>query len=343
MKKVIVSGIQPTGIITLGNYLGVIQQWNDCQINSYDCYFTIADLHSLINFNENSKANEIILDTLSIYLACGINYQKNTIFLQSHVIEHTQLNWYLNSFTKVGELSNMIQFKTKNKILNKKNILYYNNAALLNYPILMAADILLYNANYVPVGEDQKQHIEFTQKIAKRFNKKYNKNIFNIPLPIFSKYCNKIMSLTHPKKKMSKSDTNKHSFISLLDSLLILKSKIMSSITDTEKPPKIYCDLINKPGITNLLKILSGITNIDITKLERIFYNYMYKDFKLVLIENLFFVLHNIQKRYFFYRKKINFLTNILYEGAYTAQKKAIITMHKIKIILGLLNINFNI
>lgn len=338
MKYVIFSGIQPTGKITLGNYLGVIKQWVNYQTkyDYYDCYFTIADLHAITSNQE--FISDLVLDTLSIYLACGIDYNKSTIFLQSQVSEHTQLNWILNSFTSVGELKNMIQFKTKRILLNNNNNKFILNAALLNYPILMSADILLYNTNYVPVGKDQKQHLELTQKIAHRFNYKYKQNIFNIPLPIISHNCNKIMSLTNPRHKMSKSDSNIHSWISLLDSYELIRKKITISITDNDNPAQIYYDPIKKPGITNLLNILNGLTNIDIPILENKLNNWMYKDLKQVIIDNIYLHLNNIQRRYVIYRKQENFLKEILLKGAHKARAKAKLMMKQINYLVGLIN-----
>ncbi len=231
IKKNVFSAIQPTGKLTIGHYIGVLKNWLYNQ-NKYNCFFCIADLHALTNIKNKINIKNNIYDLLSIILAIGINPMNCTIFLQSHVIEHIKLYWLLNCYTYVGELNRMTQFK--DKIKNKNNNI---NCGLLNYPILMCSDILLYNTSYVPIGYDQIQHLELTRLIAKRINKFYSRNIFVIPNYILSKNGSKIMSLCNPYKKMSKSDINKNNVIFLLDNNINIINKINNSLTDSQFPP----------------------------------------------------------------------------------------------------------
>ncbi len=316
MKKNVFSAIQPTGKLTIGHYIGVLKTWLNNQ-NKYNCFFCIADLHALISMKDKSLIKNYIYDLLSIILSIGIDPLNCIIFLQSDIIEHIKLYWLLNCYTYIGELNRMTQFK--NKVKNNINI----NCGLFNYPILMSSDILLYNSNYVPIGYDQIQHLELTRIIAKRINKFYSKNIFIIPNYIISKYGSKIMSLSNPYKKMSKSDINKNNVIFLLDNYSEIKKKIDNSLTDSQFPPKILYDKINKPGISNLLNIFSNIKNISINKLEKIFLNYTYRKFKKILIQELDIFLNNLQNKYFNFRKKEKFLKKILINGKLKAKKIA--------------------
>ncbi len=315
MKKNIFSAIQPNGSVTIGHYIGVLKKWFFLQ-EKYNCFYCIADLHSYTDILSEKKF--YILDILSILLSLGINYKKCVIFLQSHINEHIKLYWLLNCCTYIGELKRMIQFKQKSKEKNKKNI----NCGLLNYPILMAADILLYNSDYVIIGKDQIQHLEFTKIIARRMNKLFNNKIFNLPKYILSS-CSKIMSLLNPIKKMSKSDINNNNVIYLLDTPDLITLKIKNSVTDNDIPAKIIFDLKNKPGISNLLNILSNISNISIYELEKKFVGYSYKEFKKIVINEINTFLFLLQNKYFFYRKKENFLKKILLIGKFKAKKIA--------------------
>ncbi|WP_343126512.1 tryptophan--tRNA ligase [Buchnera aphidicola] len=313
-KNVIFTGIQPSGMLTLGNYLGTMQYWRNFQ-NFSKCYFCIADLHVLtncltkkINFLKNS-----ILDTLSWYLACGINPEKSIIFVQSDVVLHTQLYWILGCMSSFGELSRMTQFKSK-LLLQPKNV----NLGLLNYPVLMASDILLYQTNLVLVGEDQKQHLEFTQKIAKRFNKIYGK-IFVIPKIFIPNLGKKIMGLQNPLLKMSKTNKNVNNVIFLSDSIEVALLKIKNSVTDSDTPPQIFYNPSIKPGISNLLIIASLLSKNSISVLEKKFKNYTYQQFKESVSEILKKFLIRIQKLYFFYRKNESKLYKILEKGSYIA------------------------
>ncbi len=319
IKKNIFSAIQPTGKLTIGHYIGVLKNWLYYQ-NKYNCFFCIADMHALTGIKNKIKIKNNIYDLLSIILAVGINPMNCTIFLQSNIIEHIKLYWLLNCYTYIGELNRMTQFKDKIKNKNKNNNI---NCGLFNYPILMSSDILLYNTDYVPIGYDQIQHLELTRLIAKRINKIYSKNIFNIPKYILAKNGSKIMSLCNPYKKMSKSDINKNNIIFLLDSSIKIKNKINNALTDSQYPPKILYNKIKKPGISNLLDIFSSIKNISIYKLEKKFINFSYNKFKKELIFELILFLKKIKKNYIFFRKKKNFLKKILLNGKLKARKIA--------------------
>ncbi|QJC30946.1 tryptophan--tRNA ligase [Enterobacteriaceae endosymbiont of Macroplea appendiculata] len=327
-KLTVFSGIQPTGILTIGNYIGALSQWEILQ-KKYLCIYCIADLHSLTVIKNIHNVNKNILDTLSILLACGINPEKSIIFAQSHVPQHTQLHWILNCFTKFGELNRMTQFKEKYHCNNT------NAVALFNYPILMAADILLYGAHKVPVGKDQIQHLELTRTLAKRFNNIYG-NVFITPEIILNQHGSCIMSLSNPTKKMSKTDINTNNIISLLDNTTSIIYKIKHAITDSDKPPVIKYDLINKPGISNLLNILSHITNTSISKLEKKFYGQTYYFFKEYIIEHLNYFLNKLREKYYFYRQDENYLNNILKYGSEKANEKALVILNKIYHKLGL-------
>lgn len=287
-KKTIVSGIQSSGILTLGNYLGALKNWTKIQ-EEYNCIFFIADMHSITVKQEPKILAENIKSVLMQYLACGINADKNIIFMQSHVPCHAELGWLLNCSTYMGELSRMTQYKDKSS--KQENI----NVGLFDYPVLMAADILLYSADYVPVGEDQRQHLELTRDIAKRFNSLYSKDIFKIPEPYIMEVGAKIMSLQEPTKKMSKSDPNTNAYISLIDSRETIISKFKKAVTDSENIVKYSPD---KPGISNLLTIYSCISGLKISEVEKLFENKGYGEFKVAVGELVATELEPIRKEY---------------------------------------------
>jgi len=266
----IFSGIQPTGEIHIGNYLGAIKQWIELQKNN-QCVFCIVDLHALTSDYEPDNLEESILNKAIAYLAAGVDPEKSIIFTQSKISEHIELFWYLNIVTPIGELQRMTQFKEKSE-KQKKNA----NAGLLNYPVLMAADILLYDTEIVPVGEDQKQHVELSRDLAKKFNSRFGET-FKIPKALISKESFRIMSLTEPRKKMSKSD-EKASYISLFDSPEEIKKKIMGATTDTGK--KIKYDPEKKPGVSNLLMIRAGLEDRSVKEIEKEIEEKSYKELK---------------------------------------------------------------
>jgi len=266
----IFSGIRPTGDIHIGNYLGAIKQWIELQEKN-ECVFCIVDLHAITTPYNSKEMQKNILESAIIYLAAGINPEKSIIFIQSKVKEHAELGWLLNTITPMGELKRMTQFKEKSKKHPE-----YVNAGLFNYPILMAADILLYKTQAVPVGKDQEQHVELARSIAKKFNQKFGET-FPEPKSMLPKMGAKIMSLTEPKKKMSKSDEPK-SYISLFDTPEDIQKKIMSATTDSGKT--VIYDPVKKPGISNLLTIYSLLTDQSIKDIEKTFKGKGYGDFK---------------------------------------------------------------
>ncbi|MBU2545038.1 tryptophan--tRNA ligase, partial [Patescibacteria group bacterium] len=316
----IVSGIQPTGSIHIGNYLGAIKQWLDLQ-KQEDCIFFIADLHSLTIPYNKDELQKNILEAAITYLALGIDPQKSIFFVQSHIKEHSELCWLLNTITPLGELERMTQFKEKSKQF-KKDI----NAGLLTYPVLQAADILLYKGIAVPVGKDQVQHIELTRTIARRFNNKFGE-VFPEPKDLLSKTGARIMSLNDPKKKMSKS-LGPQSYISLFEDPKSIEKKIMSAVTDTGK--KIKFDEKKKPGISNLLTIYSLFSEKTIKELEKKFEKKGYADFKKSLAELL------IEKLSKFRKKRDEFLSRKVYVhetlklGAQRAQNIADTTISEV-------------
>lgn len=333
-KPVLFSAVQPSGKLTIGNYIGTMRHWSSMQYD-YDCLYCVADLHSLTIQEKKFSLQELILDTISFYLACGVDPNKSIIFVQSHVYQHSQLNWILNCFSQFSELLRMTQFKTKR--ITGKNYIQKTSLGLFNYPILMASDILLYQTNFVPVGRDQKQHIELTRDIANRINVLYG-NVFTLPEPLISEYGSKIMSLLEPKKKMSKSDINKKNVIFLLDDIPSVILKIKNAITDSEETSKICFDIEKKPGISNLLEIFSALTNKDIHVLIEELEGVMYAEFKSIVSDHVSKFLLQLQKSYAKYRCNESYLKKIAYEGALKAQLKAEKTLNKINSKLGLVS-----
>ncbi len=333
-KPILFSAIQPSENLTIGNYIGTMRHWSNMQ-NNYECLYCIADLHALTARKKNIFLKRSVLDTLSFYLACGVDPKKSIIFIQSHVYQHSQLNWILNCFSQFSELFRMTQFKAKRTIEN--NHIKKTNVGLFNYPILMAADILLYHTNFVPVGQDQKQHLELTRNIAHRFNSLYG-SIFTLPEPLISEYGSKIMSLLDPTKKMSKSDINKNNVIFLLDKIPSVILKIKNAVTDSEMPFKICYDLEKKPGISNLLEILSAVTHKDINLLSKELEGVMYSEFKSIVSEHLSHFLLTLQESYINYRYDESYLKRIAYEGAIKARLKSENILKNIHSTLGLVS-----
>jgi len=320
------SGIQPSGEIHIGNYLGVIKQWLNLQ-SEHDCMFCIVDLHALTVPYNPKEMQERILEKAIAYLAAGIDPKKSIIFVQSHVKEHTELNWLLSTVTPFGNLKRMTQFKEKSK-KHPQNI----NAGLFNYPVLMAADILLYQTELVPVGKDQIQHVELTREIAERFNKKFGKT-FQVPKALLLKTGAKIMSLTNPEKKMSKSDP-KESYISLFDSPDAIKEKIKKAQTDSGK--EIKYNVSEKPGISNLLAIYSLFSEKTIRETEKEFENKNYQFFKEKLAELLIEKLKPFREKKKEFLKDKGILEKLLKEGAERARERAQQSMRIIKKRMGL-------
>lgn len=287
-KKVVFSAIQPSGTITLGNYLGAIRNWTSMQ-DEFNCIYALADLHTITVRQEPAVFRKNIIDAYASILACGIDAEKSIFFIQSHVNTHAQLAWVLNCYTQFGELSRMTQFKDKSA-KHADNV----NAGLFTYPTLMAADILLYQADMVPVGADQKQHLEIARNIAERFNGLYG-NVFKVPEPYIPKNGARVMSLQDPMKKMSKSDENVNACVTLMDSPESIMKKFKRAVTDSEAVVK-YGE--GKEGINNLMAIYSAVTGLSYGQIEKDFDGKGYGDFKTAVGEAVVETLRPIKERY---------------------------------------------
>lgn len=308
--------------------MGALRQWVQMQ-DDYDCIYCIVDLHAITARQDPALLRKRTLDTLALYLACGIDPKKSTIFVQSHVPEHSQLSWALNCYTYFGELSRMTQFKDKSARY-AENI----NAGLFDYPVLMAADILLYQTNQVPVGEDQKQHLELSRDIASRFNNLYG-DIFKIPEPFIPKAGARVMSLQDPTKKMSKSDDNRNNVIELLEDPKSVVKKIKRAMTDSDEPALIRYDVEKKAGVSNLLDILSGVTGQSIPELEAQFTGQMYGHLKGAVADAVSGMLSELQERYRTYREDEALLQDVMREGAAKARARAQVTLAKVYEAIG--------
>lgn len=329
--KTLVSGIQPTGKLTLGNYLGAIKQFVALQntLEEGDEFFVfIADLHAITVPQIPAELRNAVKSLAAVYLACGLNPEKITLFIQSEVTEHAELGYLMQTISYIGELERMTQYKDK---MQKQT--QGVSSALLTYPVLMAGDILLYNANFVPVGEDQKQHLELTRNLAERFNSRYSET-FNVPNPLITKTGAKIMSLQDPTKKMSKSDPLEKSCIYLLDDEATIKRKIASAVTDSDGV--ISYDPVNKPGIANLLTILSATTLVPIDELVNKYKDANYSTFKADVAEAIVNELKPIQARYNELLKTQE-LDNVLNQGREKASYFARKTLTKVKRKMGIL------
>tara|TARA_Y100001973_G_scaffold27411_1_gene41355 strand:+ start:1077 stop:2084 length:1008 start_codon:yes stop_codon:yes gene_type:complete len=322
-KPVVLSGCQPSGQLTLGNYMGALKQWVSMQ-DDHDCLYMIVDLHAITVRQDPKQLAEACLDGLSLYLACGIDPQKSTLFLQSHVPEHAQLSWVLNCYAQMGELNRMTQFKDKSA-KNENNI----NVGLYSYPVLQAADILLYQADKVPVGEDQKQHLELTRDIATRVNNLYG-DVFRLPDPYIPDFGARIMSLQEPEKKMSKSDNNPNNFIGLLEEPKKLAKKIKRAVTDSDEQANIYFNPTEKPGVSNLLTLLSLATGKSIKELEPEYTDKMYGHLKGDVADAVVALLEPIQARYAEIRADRAYLDDVMRKGADKASARAAETLAKV-------------
>jgi len=323
--ETIFSGIQPSGTPTIGNYLGALQQFVQLQ-NDYDCYFCIVDEHAITVPQDRLKLRENTRSLAALYIACGLDPEQATLFIQSEVPAHTQLGWMLQSISYMGELERMTQFKDKS---HGKDAI---SSALFTYPSLMAADILLYQTNIVPVGEDQKQHLELTRDLAQRFNNKFN-DIFAVPEIRVPKVGARVMSLQEPMKKMSKSDTNVKGFISMLDTPKQIEKKIKSAVTDSEGIVKF--DKENKPGVSNLLTIHASCSGESIQALEERFAGVGYGEFKQSTADAVLSVLIPIQEKHALLMQSDE-LDDILDRGAEKASFVANKTLAKAKKAMGL-------
>ena len=327
-KKRIFSGMQPSGQLTLGNYLGAMKNWVGMQ-EDYDCLYCIVDLHALTVRQDPKELRANTLSVLAQYIACGLNPENNIIFIQSHVPTHAELAWVLSCYTYMGELGRMTQFKEKSA-KHEDNI----NAGLFTYPVLMAADILLYQTHLVPVGQDQKQHLEIARDIALRFNSLYG-DVFVVPEVYLPKVGARIMSLQEPQKKMSKSDENVNGYIGILDSPETIVRKFRRAVTDSDA--LVAYDMESKPGIGNLLSIYSSVTGKAYAAIEAEFDGKGYGDFKTAVGETVAETLRPVQMRYRELMNSKDYLQQVMGEGAAQANHLARGTLQKVYKKLGLI------
>ncbi|MFH1232789.1 MAG: tryptophan--tRNA ligase [Patescibacteria group bacterium] len=325
-KKTIFSGVQPSGILHIGNYLGAIVQWVEMQ-NQYNCIFCVVDYHAITVKQDPKKFSQQILDVVKIYLASGINPDKSIIFQQSDISAHTELAWILNCVAYMTDLNRMTQFKEKAE-KNKETV----SVGLYDYPVLMAADILLYNTDIVPVGEDQAQHVELARTLAQRFNNQFGET-FKIPEVMIKKIGARIMGLDDPTKKMSKSATSVANYIALTDDPIVATKKITRAVTDSGS--EIKYDKKAKPAISNLLTIYSLLSNKSIGELEIKYQDKGYGVFKKDLAEIVGNFLSQFQKKY--YSFKDNDIREILQQGSKLVEPIAFKTLKHVKEKLGLL------
>lgn len=318
-RKRVFSAIQPSGMLTLGNYLGALKNMAGLQ-DDYDCIYAVADLHAITVRQVPADFRRRILETYAILLAVGIDPKKSILFIQSQVAAHAQLSWVLSCYTQFGELSRMTQFKDKSQ-KHADNV----NAGLFSYPSLMAADILLYQADFVPVGADQKQHLEITRTIAERFNALYSPT-FTVPEPLIPKVGARVMSLQDPTRKMSKSDENVNAWIAILDKPDDILRKCKRAVTDSEAR---VCMGENKPGVNNLIGIYSVITGQTVQQIEAEFEGKGYGEFKTALGEAVISELTPVRERYDDFIKNRDYLESLYREGAENAGKIAQRTLDK--------------
>ena len=328
-RPIVFSGAQPSGELSIGNYMGALRQWVNMQ-NDYDCLYCIVDLHAITVRQDAAALRKACLDAAALYLAIGIDPQKSTVFIQSHAPHHAELGWILNCYTQMGELSRMTQFKDKSQRY-ENNV----NVGLFDYPVLMAADILLYQANQVPVGHDQKQHLELTRDIAYRFNTLYGE-VFTMPEPYIPEQGARVMSLQEPTKKMSKSDDNRNNVIGLLEDPKSIAKKIKRAMTDSEEPPVVRFDIAEKPGVSNLLTLLHGATGKPITQLEQEFEGKMYGHLKGETADAVVALLEPIQQRFRELREDEAHLLQVVQQGGEKARLRAEKTLTRVYDVVGL-------
>ena len=320
-KKTIFSGIQPSGELTLGSYLGAIKNWVELS-DTYNCYYCIVDMHAITSRQSPADLRRRTLNQLAQYIACGLDPQKNTVFIQSHVPAHAELAWVLNCYTMFGELSRMTQFKDKS-VKNADNI----NAGLFTYPALMAADILLYQTDLVPVGEDQKQHVEITRDIAQRFNGIYG-DVFRLPEPYIPKVGARIMSLTSPESKMSKSDKDPGGCVYIMQKPDEIMRAFKRAVTDSETSVRYDPQL--KPGVSNLMQIYSVASGLSFEAIEKEFDGKGYGDFKPKVGEAVVELLRPIREQAERLISDKAYLENIYKEGADKAARTSARTLRKV-------------
>ena len=305
-KKVIFSGVQPSGKLTLGNYIGALSNWVKLQ-DEYDCYYCVVDMHSMTQYQVPKDLRRQTLEAIALYMACGLDPDKNTMFIQSHVSAHAEAAWLMSCMTYFGELSRMTQFKDKSS-RQSENI----NAGLFTYPVLMAVDILLYQADLVPVGSDQKQHVEITRDIAERFNNKYSPT-FKVPEVYIPKVGARIMSLQEPTKKMSKSDENENACIYILDTPEVIKRKFKRAVTDSIGKVQLSDD---QPGIKNLISIYSVCRNITPEEVVEKYQDQGYGVFKDAVADAVIDTLKPVQDKFHELMNNKSYLEEVYKAGA---------------------------
>ena len=328
-KKVMLSGIKPTGDLTLGSYLGAVKNWVE-RAELYDNYYFMADLHALTTRNNPAELRRRTLEQLAQYVACGLDPEKNTLFIQSQVHQHAELGWVLNCYTMFGELSRMTQFKDKSA-KNADNI----NGGLFTYPSLMAADILLYQPDYVPVGDDQKQHVELTRDVAQRFNNLYGET-FKVPEPFIPKVGARVMDLLDPRSKMSKSDEIGNGRILLMEAPEDIMRKFKRAVTDSDTERCVRYDPENKPGVSNLMSIYAAVTGKSFDEIEAEFDGKGYGVFKPAVGEAVVETLRPIREEAARIMKDKAYLENLCREGAQRASNIAEKTLRKVYRKVGL-------
>ena len=329
-RPVSYSGVQPSGNLTIGNYLGAIKNF-PIYSEQYKCFYCVVDQHAITVRQVPAELRRRTYETLALYIACGLDPEKNTLYVQSHVPAHTEMAWMLNCFTMFGELSRMTQFKDKSQ-KHADNV----NAGLFTYPVLMAADILLYQTNVVPIGADQKQHLELARNIVDRFNQLYP-DTFTMPEPIIQKSGAKIMSLAEPTQKMSKSDENENAVVRILDAPDAIMRKFKRAVTDSDS--SIIYDPENKPGVSNLLTIYSCFSGKTIEEAEREFDGRGYGDFKTAVGQVCCDKLIPVQEEYRRILADKAYLEEVMKKGADEASYYARKTLSKVRRKLGFVNL----
>ncbi len=320
-KKIIFSGIQPSGFVTLGNYLGALNNWTKLQ-HQYNCLYCIADLHTITVRQDPEKFRKAERELLMQYIAVGLDPELNIMYYQSHVPQHAELSWVLSCFAYMGELQRMTQFKEKSQKYSD-NI----NSGLFMYPVLMAADILLYQTDLVPVGEDQRQHLELARDLAERFNKIYG-DVFKIPEAYIGKVGARVMALQNPSKKMSKSDENRNNTIAIMDPPDVIMSKFKKAVTDSDN--EVRYSVEEKPGVSNLLNIYCAVTGYTIEQAEKEFQGKGYGDFKKSVAEAVIANLEPVQKRFAELKNNKDYIESVIKNNTERASKLADRTLSKV-------------
>lgn len=330
-KKVIFSGVQPSGKMTLGNYLGALKSWTDLQ-KQFECYFSMVNMHAITVPQDPEVLRRQTIELLAQFIACGIDPEENTIFIQSHVPQHAELNWVLCTMTYMGELNRMTQYKDKSK-KSEANL----NAGLFTYPVLMASDILLYQADVVPVGDDQKQHMELSRDLAERFNNRFGKT-FVVPEGYYPKGTARVMSLQEPEKKMSKSDSNENAFILLAEDADTTAKKIKKAVTDSVGIVR-YTD--EQPGLKNLINIYSAMTDKSVEEIVAMYEGKGYGAFKKEMAEAVVESLRPIREQYNYLLEHQDYLEEIYTRGAKKAEIRAQKTLDAVYDKIGFIKRNY--